>query len=303
MTDDFTDERTIVGDSAAVAARVGASPQRATVVVIAGPNVGQMYPLPESEATVGRGKEATIRIADNEISRLHARFMRRGDSVIVADNDSTNGTFVNGHQVTFHALQNGDKIQVGTTTILRFSLHDDLDARFQRQMLENAIRDGLTGAYNKKHFQERLAGEVTFAREGSTALSVILFDLDHFKRINDTYGHLAGDYVLATFSERVGTIIRREDVFARYGGEEFVVLSRGLDTGAGFAFADRIRTLVDDYDFAYEGQKIPVTVSAGVAAMPETTVEVASELVGAADKALYAAKANGRNRTHAYGLR
>ena len=117
--DEFSDERTIVGDATAIAAQITtlAARENAYVIVIAGPNVGEMYRLPPGEATIGRGSEATILLPDNEISRLHAKIVNRGETVIVSDNNSTNGTFVNGHQVRLHALQDGDKIQIGTTTI------------------------------------------------------------------------------------------------------------------------------------------------------------------------------------------
>src|SRR5690606_26447697 len=125
-----------------------------------------------------------------------------------------NGTFVNGQQVEAQLLKDGDKIQVGTTTILKFSYHDDLEEQFQRKMYEGALRDGLTKAFNKKYFEDRLQSEVAFALRHGTALSLIMLDLDLFKRINDTYGHLAGDYVLTTFSSSVISTIRKEDVFA-----------------------------------------------------------------------------------------
>lgn len=300
--DDFSDERTIVGDPTAIAAQITtlAARENAYVIVIAGPNVGEMYRLPPGEATIGRGSEATILLPDNEISRLHAKIINRGETVIVADNNSTNGTFVNGHQVRFHALQDGDKIQIGTTTILKFSYHDALEEKFQRQMLESALRDGLTGAFNKKYFSERLTGEVAFSKRHGTPVALMLFDIDHFKPVNDTHGHLAGDSVLATFAERVSTMIRREDVFARYGGEEFAVLSRGLDMAAARAFAERIRQLIADYEFSFDEAIIPITISVGVAATPQVAVEHPHDLVAAADQALYAAKRNGRNRTETY---
>ena len=300
--DDFSDERTIVGDPSAIVAQIATESVRenAYVIVIAGPNVGEMYRLPRGEATVGRGSDATIHLPDNEISRLHAKIINRGETVIVADNNSTNGTFVNGHQVRFHALQDGDKIQIGTTTILKFSYHDALEEKFQRQMLESALRDGLTGAFNKKYFSERLTDEVAFSLRHGTPVALMLFDIDHFKPVNDTHGHLSGYSVLATFAERVSSMIRREDVFARYGGEEFAVLSRGLDIPSARSFAERIRQLIADYEFVFDDAAIPITVSVGVAGMPELTVEQPTDLVAAADQALYAAKRNGRNRTEVY---
>lgn len=271
--------------------------ESAYIIVISGPGVGEMHRLPPGLTTIGRGKNAGIQIEDTEISRLHLKLENRGDTVRAQDNESTNGTFVNGHQVEACELEDGDKIQLGTTTILKLSYHDDLDEAFQRKMYKLALRDGLTGAFNKRYFTDRLDGEIAYSRRHSTPLSLILFDLDHFKHINDSHGHLAGDYVLATFAERTSSMIRREDVFARFGGEEFAVISRGLDGPAGFAFAERIRKMVREYAFSHEQVSIPVTVSVGLVAMSDVPEPSSESLIAAADEALYAAKHAGRDRT------
>ncbi|MFO0696805.1 MAG: GGDEF domain-containing protein [Polyangiales bacterium] len=294
--DEFSDERTVVGERVQiVSAPTGRGPEQAYVIVIAGPNVGEMFKVGDG-GDIGRGTDAAFRLTDTEISRHHARFVVRDGNVLVQDLNSTNGTFVNGAQVKLQPLKDGDKIQVGTTTILKFSYHDDLEEQFQRRMYESALRDGLTKAFNKKYFHERLESEVAYALRHDSALSLILLDLDHFKRINDTYGHLAGDYVLSTFSSSVLSTIRKEDVFARYGGEEFALISRGLDSKAAHQFAERVRSAVERFAFTFQGQRMPVTVSVGISAMPESQALTAEALVDAADKALYAAKSGGRNR-------
>ncbi|MFO7721082.1 MAG: diguanylate cyclase [Gillisia sp.] len=141
---------------------------------------------------------------------------------------SRNGTLANGKLVRSHILQDGDKIQLGSTTILKFTYHDHLDESFQKQMYEAALRDGLTNAFNKKYFFDRVASELAYGLRHETPLSLLMMDLDHFKRLNDTYGHLAGDHVLQSMSRRVTSSIRTEDVFARYGGEEFALICRGI---------------------------------------------------------------------------
>lgn len=294
------DERTVVGQVPG-AVKPTARGDEAYVIVIAGPNVGEMFKIGDG-AFIGRGTESAIRLTDTEISRKHAHLRIIAGKVVVEDLGSTNGTFVNGVPVDRLALKDGDKIQVGTTTILKFSYHDDLEEQFQRQMYESALRDGLTGAFNKKYFLERLEAEVAFAARHGSPLSLLLFDLDHFKRINDTYGHLAGDYVLTTLSKFVATTIRQEDVFARYGGEEFTVLSRGIASLGAAQFAERMREGIDQYDFIYEGQKMPVTISVGIASIPQPPINTPHLLVDAADKALYVAKEAGRNRIQIYAV-
>ncbi|MCA9615087.1 MAG: diguanylate cyclase [Myxococcales bacterium] len=302
MGDWDDDEKTAIGEAGMAGHLVAARRnERAYVVVIVGPNVGETHELAGGTSEVGRTSATPIHLMDPEVSRRHARFVVQGQRVVVEDLGSTNGTFVNGTQISGPTeLADGDKIQIGTTTILKFSFHDALDRAFQQKMYDAALRDGLTGAFNKRHFKERLESELAYAVRHRTPLALILFDLDHFKAVNDTYGHLAGDSVLATFAERVSSIIRREDVFARYGGEEFVVLSRGLDTSAARAFAERMRRVVDEYEFRFEESLIPVTTSVGVASMPDVEVVDPKDLVSAADQALYAAKSNGRNRVEVY---
>ena len=193
---DDEETKTVVGGRDAILAAVvgpkAVSRDRAYVIVIAGPNVGEMFKV-SGLTEVGRGQTVGIRIHDTEISRRHARLTVEGDRVLVEDLGSTNGTFVNGQPIDKVALSDGDKIQVGTTTILKFSYHDDLDEQFQRHMYEAALRDGLTGAYNKKYLSDRMESELAYAARHRSPLSLVIFDLDHFKKINDTYGHLAGD--------------------------------------------------------------------------------------------------------------
>ena len=138
-------------------------------------------------------------------------------------------------------MSDGDRIQLGPTTVLKFSYHDDVDGEFQRRMYLAAVRDELTGAFNRKHFLERLETEIAFGKRHDTPVVLILFDVDGFKATNDTWGHLAGDYVLTSLARQVQKIIRREDVLGRYGGDEFAMLSRGIDLEEGRRFAERVR--------------------------------------------------------------
>lgn len=298
--DDWGEESTMVGNKEALVKLFQSRRDRAYVIVIAGPNVGEMFKI-DGVADIGRGSNVKVRLTDTEISRRHARLVSEDGQIFVEDLQSTNGTFVNGEPVERRMLGDGDKIQVGTTTILKFSYHDDLDEQFQKRMFDAALRDGLTGAFNKKYFLDRLESELAYALRHRSPLALVLFDLDHFKRVNDNYGHLAGDYVLKTLSEGVLQSVRKEDVFARYGGEEFAMLSRGLDVDAALRFAERLRAWVEAHPFVHEGQRLPVTTSLGVVAVPGVEPADGREFISMADKALYAAKAGGRNRALVFG--
>jgi len=291
MPEDW-DEKTVVSTDVAATATSGRT--RARLIVLAGGNVGEMYEIGQ-ELVLGRSRSADVRLHGDGISRKHARVHVDGVEVLFEDLGSTNGSYVNGERVAGqHVLLEGDKIQIGSGVILKFTFHDELDEDFQKQMFQSASRDALTQAYNKRFFLEQLDSEFAFATRHNTALSLLMFDLDHFKRINDTYGHLAGDYVLAEFSRAIAPAIRQEDTFARYGGEEFVVISRN-DALAAEAFAERLRKSIEQHTFEHEGTVIRVTVSGGVASVPDSGIHSASELIATADRALYAAKRAGRN--------
>ncbi len=269
---------------------------RAYLIVLQGSNVGEMYRLEGGECVIGRGTAATVRLGDDGISRRHARIIVTGNAVKIEDLGSANGTLVNGALIQQSALKDGDKIQLGSTTILKFTYHDKLEENFQRAMYDAALRDDLTKAFNKKHFLDRLEQEVAFCRRHGSPLSLVMFDVDHFKKVNDTYGHLAGDLVLAKLSQVAQSTVRTEDIFARYGGEEFSILCRGIALGHAGMLAERLRSLVEATQFVFETQLIPVSISIGVAAYPEIAVQNGLELIAASDEALYSAKRGGRNR-------
>jgi diguanylate cyclase (GGDEF)-like protein len=269
---------------------------RAYLVVLAGSSVGEMYKVEGDKTIIGRGGRAQIRLLDEGISREHAQILIEGNQVVLEDMSSTNGTYCNGLKVERKILVDGDKILVGSTTILKFTYHDNLDEIFQKQMYESALRDGLTKAFNKKYFTDRLESEFTFSVRHSTPLALVLFDIDHFKKVNDTYGHQAGDYVLSEISTLLTAALRAEDVFARYGGEEFAVICRGSDHNQAQVVGERLRKAVEAHKFVFEGTHIPVTISVGIAVIPDDTVKIASDIVALADKALYSSKRGGRNR-------
>jgi diguanylate cyclase (GGDEF)-like protein len=284
----------------APAAPEGGKRDRAYLVVLAGTAVGEMYKIETEQTIIGRGQKAQIRLFDDGISREHAQIVIEGHQIILLDLGSTNGTYCNGLKVDKKELADGDKILVGSTTILKFTYHDNLDEIFQKQMYESALRDGLTKAFNKRYFTDRLESEFTFSIRHGSPLTLVLFDIDHFKKVNDTHGHPAGDHVLFEISTLLSSALRAEDVFARYGGEEFAVICRGSDESQAQVVGERMRKAVEGHRFVYEGTHIPVTISVGIAVLPNPAVKDATDIVAFADQALYKSKNGGRNRVTLY---
>jgi two-component system cell cycle response regulator len=216
---------------------------------------------------------------------------------VIEDLSSTNGIFVNGQRVGRVTLAHGDRIQIGPVVVLRYAHIDAEEAALARRLYETSTRDPLTGAYNRRYLNERLAAEVAYAHRHHTQLSLMLIDLDHFKRVNDEHSHLAGDSVLRTVSAEIQRQTRSEDVFARYGGEEFVVLVRGIEHSNVAIFADRLRHAVERLTIPLDPEPLRVTVSLGVASLRECEARApADALVLLADERLYRSKAEGRNR-------
>src|SRR5215831_18491551 len=266
------------------------------LVVLAGSNVGEMYKIDKDKTVMGRGDKVDIRLTDEGISREHAQVVRDGSSTLLEDLGSTNGTFCNGSRVQRQVLSDGDKFLLGSTTILKFSYHDKLDEMFQRHMSESALRDGLTKVFNKRYFTERLENEYQYAIRHDSPLSLIFLDIDHFKKINDLHGHQAGDYVLVDLASLVSHVLRNEDILARYGGEEFAIVCRGTEVDEGASMAERLRRSVEEHEFTYDGKRISVTISVGVARAPRAGVHSPGEFVVVADETMYEAKRSGRNR-------
>ncbi|MBA3820903.1 MAG: diguanylate cyclase [Deltaproteobacteria bacterium] len=291
--DDELDDQTVIGVSPDSVGTL--SKDRAYLIVIAGTQVGEMIPLKVS-TVIGRGVEADVRLIEDKMSRKHCRLVAEGGVTFLEDLGSSNGTFVNGVRVTRQKLNDGDKIQIGQTTILKFTYNDSLEENFQKQMYDSALRDGLTKVFNKKYFNDRIRVELAFTDRRQTALSLILFDIDHFKKVNDTRGHLAGDKVLSMLAAHVQKLVRTEDVLARYGGEEFAILCRETDVERARILAERVRSSVEQLAILFNGDRIPITISAGVAMIPDPRIKDVDGFIGVADAALYDAKRGGRNR-------
>lgn len=273
------------------------SNRQAYFMVISGPAVGRMFLVSGDAMTIGRSKDCDISLDDEGISRRHAQIDHdEYRNFVITDLNSTNGTYFNGVRITRHHVQDGDKIQLGSTTILKFSFQDSLDANFQEQQYHQATRDGLTQIYNKKFFMEHFIHQFSFALRHNEITSLIMFDIDKFKAINDTYGHPAGDMVLRELAQIVSNQMRTEDLFARFGGEEFVIVLRDLDAQRAHVLAERIRRMIEVTEFKWGDTCISVTISLGVATLSSANFRSASEMIEAADDYLYKAKREGRNR-------
>jgi two-component system, cell cycle response regulator len=267
---------------------------RGTLTMVTGSEAGAVHRLGRS-ALVGRSLEAQIRIDDAGVSRRHSVILQESDTeYILQDLGSRNGTTVRGRSVTRCRLADGDRIGFGPV-FFRFTLADELEETALRQRYESSIVDGLTGAMNRRHFDDRLVGELAFAKRHDAAVSLLLIDIDHFKKVNDRHGHQAGDSVLRQLAATIRHTLRLEDVFARYGGEEFAVIARGIDLERAGAFGERLRNLVAKTSFKHEQAVIPVTLSIGIASLSDCNDASVDQLVRVADARLYAAKAAGRN--------
>jgi diguanylate cyclase (GGDEF)-like protein len=226
------------------------------------------------------------------------RIVRSGDRYILADQQATNGTYVNGTRVTEPVpLSDGDRIQLGPLIVLRFTLVNEAEEASLKLVYESAHRDGLTGVFNRKHFEERLAPALAYADRHGKEVSVILFDLDHFKHVNDEHGHLAGDQVLRAAASLIFRNARTEDIVARYGGEEFVQVVHDLPSQGALEIAERTRVAIAEATIDVEGRSISVTISGGVASLSCCGQRRDLEaLLRIADRRLYRAKLAGRNR-------
>jgi diguanylate cyclase (GGDEF)-like protein len=290
---DLTVDEDVVTSVTSVSERLGSAakvPDRAALIRLDGPSAGQAIVLTELTTRVGRGREADLRVEDDGgVSRLHAEIHRQGTTYVLVDLGSRNGSSVQGDRVMRRTLRDGDVVVFGARASFRFSLLDCEQEALFKQLYESSIRDVLTGAYNRQHFNERLAAEIAYAVRHQGDVSLVLFDIDHFKKVNDSHGHPAGDAVLKHVSAVISARLRAEDVFARYGGEEFVVILRGVDLGGAARAAERLRGAVAGTSPRFEQTLIPVTISVGCAALSCCTERGADELVAIADRRMYRA--------------
>jgi diguanylate cyclase (GGDEF)-like protein len=259
-----------------------------------GSELGKKYNLNSSSLVIGRSSKCDIQIDQESISRNHSKIVNTGKSILVRDLGSTNGTYVNDEPIDEYVLRDGDLIKIGRT-IFKFLTGGNIENAYHEEIYRLTTIDGLTQIYNKRYFLETIEREIARSQRYRRSLSLVMFDIDHFKKINDNYGHLAGDYVLKHLASTVKTKIRREDLFARYGGEEFAIVLPEIDGPNSKAFAEKVRQLVEKQDFKFENTRIQVTISMGVGSIDDEHAD-APTLIKQADEFLYEAKSAGRNR-------
>lgn len=297
--DDFSDETRILTTSEfRLDELVGAAGERSAVLtVLRGRRRGATFQIGGNVTVLGRGERSDVRLDDDGVSRRHAELVRLDDGAVqIRDFGSTNGTFVNGERVSERVLEDDDRVALGTTTLLKFELHDAMEIKLKAEMYQKATRDQLTGMFNRRYCFDRLREEFSFAQRHGQPLAVVMFDVDHFKQVNDTYGHAAGDAVLQRIGKVVMDLVRNEDVVCRYGGEEFVCILRGLTLDQGELFADRVRRAIESQTVISAEHQLQVTVSLGVASLDGVNFTSPEELVNEADAYLYVAKEGGRNQ-------
>jgi diguanylate cyclase (GGDEF)-like protein len=272
--------------------------KNAYILFLKGHLLGKLCTLHKGITIIGRSIQADIPLKDAGVSREHSEIKVDGEKATIKDMGSTNGTFVNNKRITKHALKDGDKIQISSSTVFKFILSDESEKVFHDELYRMGVMDPVTNIYNKRYFTERLKQEFSLAKRNKTGLSLIMIDLDFFKKINDTYGHLAGDFILGKLSEVFSGMTRDEDIVARYGGEEFVAILPGSSEEGAVICAERIREKIAQTPFMFEDKTINITVSIGIATLDENNFFGSYEdFIEAADNCLYRSKKNGRNCT------
>ncbi len=272
-----------------------AEPTAAFLTVIGGANVGMTFPL-AGGGVLGRSYRADIQLSDHAVSRRHCRLEREGEGYILTDLESLNGTYVNSKRISRILLKDGDRIQVGATTLM-FAYCDAAEAAFFSQMATAALYDPLTGLHNRRFFLEQLELEIPFALRHHIPLHVLYLDLDRFKQINDRWGHWVGDQTLIQVARQLQAQVRREDLVARLGGDEFALLVRRISNPQILGLAERLRQAVQSLSVQVGAAAIHLSCSVGIASLLELGEGTDSQsLLAAADKALYRAKAEGGDR-------
>lgn len=268
------------------------------LILIRGGLQGKKFTLSgNTRFLVGRDKSVEIQVDDANVSRQHAQITREGDKVFIEDMGSRNGTFVNDENIGTdrRELMKEDMIKLGST-VLKYLPAGQLETLYHINLTNAAYMDKLTGLYNRKYISEVLEVEFKRARALHSPLSVVMFDIDNFKKINDTYGHDGGDYVLQELGKQVkASGLRERDLAGRYGGEEFMIVLTSSGADKAMELAERVRKKIETNEFVYDGTRILVTVSMGVAEIKSGMSDY-KEVYRAADKALYQSKHAGKNR-------
>jgi two-component system, cell cycle response regulator len=258
--------------------------------------IGVRYLLNDKPVLLGRGEECEIRIQDHSVSRRHARIQPQPEGFVVIDLNSTNGTFINDKQIPEgQVLSDGDYLRIGNC-IYRYLAGGNVEAEYHEEIYRLTIIDALTQIHNHRYLIDFLEREVLRSARHNRPLSVMMFDIDKFKSINDNLGHLGGDFALRELAGLVRKTVRREDLFARYGGEEFCVVLVETNAQQAGEAGERIRSLVEAHPFRFEDKLFNLTISVGIAELIPNCPATPHDLLRRADENLFSAKRSGRNR-------
>ena len=293
MTDFFSETSTLIGAKADPNAMIKED-QQPMLVVMHGSLLGMTYAIRNEALAIGRMANLDIPIDDENVSRRHAEIFLMDGFVKIRDLDSTNGTFVNSQRVKEAILSDGDLILIGRV-LFKFIRSSSIENRFFGQMYTLATTDFLTGAFNRQHILSRLESEFARARRYNRPLSVMLYDIDHFKQINDTFGHLAGDQLLIESSRIVAKNVRQQDFFGRLGGDEFMIICPETDLNNTVLMAQRLTQMLGKWSYSYQSRKLDFSVSSGIASMADEMRSIV-DLIAKADSQMYRSKQRGRNQ-------
>lgn len=271
-------------------------PRPPSLIVVSGVFLGHQMDLGDQPVVIGRAAEADLSLPHPSVSRSHCRIWREDDTYFIEDLGATNKTYLNGRVITRAELRDGDQIGIGNHA-LKFFSGNSPEASYHQELIELAVHDSLTGFFNRRHFRTLLDEDIERARAGES-LSLIIIDLDHFKRINDSFGHLVGDQVLSSVSQLIRESSPASYRLGRLGGEEFAAALPGTPFADAIVVAEQFRAAVEAHHFDIRGQRHPITTSLGVACWT-ATMAGSADLLRLADERLYRAKANGRNRVEA----
>ncbi len=270
------------------------------LVLLSGGIPGAMLPLVRGGNWLGRAADNSLQLPDPSVSRHHALLKADEDGQVrLTDLGSTNGTFVNGERLTPKvpvALNDGDRLRIGTTVVVKFLRPDPCEEQFQREMFERTVRDGLTGLYNRSYFLDQMDILAQKAANRGMGMSVLMLDIDHFKRVNDDFGHSMGDAVLREVADVLRSATRSEDLVARYGGEEFILALPIISPRRALERAEWIRRCLASRPLRTNREPLRITASIGLIFTPASRPRPASALISAADYNLYRAKEAGRDR-------
>ena len=292
MSDRLSETSTLV-HSASEQRGVPEANQQPTLVVMHGSLLGMTYAITGEALVIGRMASVNIPIDDENVSRRHAEILLKDDCVKIRDLDSTNGTFVNSQRVHEAVLSDGDLILIGRV-LFKYIRSSTIENRFFGQMYALATTDFLTGIYNRQHIISRLESEFARARRYDRPLSLLLYDIDHFKQINDTFGHIAGDQLLIESSRLVAKNIRQQDFFGRLGGDEFVVICPETELNNTVLMAQRLSQLIEKWSYSHQSRKLDFSISIGIAAVTDE-MRSTTDLLAKADTLMYKSKHRGRN--------